>query len=171
MAVFIEPTAFRVQKSVGLDCCTILLSIEVGSSGLSARTVFLLQWNPCHQAETLHDALIIESTAFRLLLDPIHSLFLRPFSPRRAQFCPQDVQSVRCVLSWLAYFWWTWDSVHSSFHEKTPVFQGFFVSAEGFEPSTVGLKESLEWDFLSYFESSLYLLSFLSFFSCILAIF
>jgi hypothetical protein len=32
---------------------------------------------------------------------------------------------------------------YSSFHEKTPVFQGFFVSAEGFEPSTVGLKESL----------------------------
>ena len=117
--------------------------------GSLPRAGFLPQSDLDHQAESLHDDLIIESTAFRLLLHPIHSLFLRLFSPRRAQFCPQDVQSVRCVLSWLAYFWCTWDLVRSSFHEKTPLFQGFFVSAERFELSTVGLKESLGWDFLS----------------------
>ena len=32
-----------------------------------------------------------------------------------------------------------------------------FVSAERFEYTPNGLKESLEWDFLSYFESNLYL--------------
>ena len=72
--------------AAGLDSCTILLSIEVESSSLSARAVFLPQPDPCHQDESLHDDLIIESTAFRLLLHPIHSLFLRPFHPKRVYF-------------------------------------------------------------------------------------
>ena len=132
--------------AVGLDCCTILLSIEVERSGLSARTVFLPQWNPCHQAESWHDALIIESTAFRLLLHPIHSLFLRPFSPRRAQFCPQVVQSVQCVLSWLAYLWYTWDLViHLSL--KNPCFSGVFCERGGIRTLNRRLKRKLRMRF------------------------
>ena len=61
---FYRTNGFLDQKAVGLDCCTILLSIEVESSDLSARAVFLPQWNLYHQAESLHDALIIEPTAF-----------------------------------------------------------------------------------------------------------
>ena len=97
-------------KAVGWDCCTILLSIEVESSGLSARAVFLPQSDLAHQAESLHDDLIIESTAFRLLLNPIHSLFLRPFLPRRAYFvhphcpvCPMCAIVIGILLVYLRF--------------------------------------------------------------------
>ena len=39
-ALFIEPTPYWTQNAVGLDGCTLLLSTEVESSGLSARAVF-----------------------------------------------------------------------------------------------------------------------------------
>src|SRR5574339_861091 len=82
----------------------------------------------------------MESTAFRLLLDSTHSVFLHPFPPKRAYFarphcsvCPMCAIVIGIPKAYLR-------SVRSSFHEKTPVFQGFIVSAERFELSTNGLK-------------------------------
>ena len=127
--------AFWVQKAVGLDCCAIRPSIEVESSSLSARAVFLPQWNPCHQAKSLHDALFIESTAFRLLLYPIHSLFLRPFSPRRAHFCPSKASSLSdvCYRDWHTFgipeIWF----VHLSM-KKPLFFRGFLWARRDSNP-------------------------------------
>ena len=53
------------------------------------------------------------------------------------------VQSGRSVLSWLAYLKHTWESVSSSFHEKTPVFQGFFCEREEIRTLNLRLKRPL----------------------------
>ena len=77
----------------------------------------------------LRSALILEPTAFGLLLHPINSLFLRPFHPKRAYFVHPH-----CSV-------WTKRAIVFGIPEIRFVhLQGFFVSAEGFEPSANGLK-------------------------------
>ena len=100
-------------KSRWFRCCTILLSIEVENSGLSARVVFLPQSDLDHQVESLHDDLIIESTAFRLLLHPIHSEFFFAFSsmlsrksailPPRCPACPMCAIVIGILLVYMRF--------------------------------------------------------------------
>lgn len=68
------------------------------------------------------------------------SLGFRPFSPNRAYFAPKlSSLSDACYRDWHTFgvpgIW----LVNLSM-KKTPEKQGFFVSAEGFEPSANGLK-------------------------------
>jgi hypothetical protein len=77
---------------------------------------------------------------FGLLLNPINSLFLRPFHPKRAYFAHPhcSVWTKRAIVIGIPLAYHEIRLVHR--YIKTPVFQGFFVSAKRFELLTNGLK-------------------------------